>query len=58
MVPLLVTNEGIGVGWKHSVAVPKEEQVIVENKHPGIITKEEFIKAPEKYSGKSGRQSV
>lgn len=30
---------------KHSVAVPKEEQVIVENKHPGIITKEEFIKA-------------
>ena len=38
-------REGIGVGWKHSVAVPKEEQVIVENKHPGIITKEEFIKA-------------
>ena len=23
-------REGIGVGWNHSVAVPKEEQVIVE----------------------------
>lgn len=38
-------REGIGVGWKHSVAVPKEEQVIVEGMHPGIVTKEEFLQA-------------
>ena len=38
-------REGIGVGWNHSVAVPKEEQVIVEGKHPGIVTKEEFQEA-------------
>lgn len=38
-------RQGVGVGWKHSVAVPKEEQVIVEGQHPGIITKEEFEQA-------------
>lgn len=38
-------REGIGVGWKHSVAVPKEEQVIVEGMHPGIVTKKEFLQA-------------
>lgn len=38
-------REGIGVGWKHSVAIPKEEQIIVEGKHPGIVTKEEFMEA-------------
>lgn len=38
-------REGIGIGWKHSVAVPKEDQVIVEGKHPGIVTKEEFLQA-------------
>lgn len=36
-------REGIGVGCKHTVAVPKEEQVIIEGKHPGIVTKEEFL---------------
>lgn len=38
-------REGIGIGWKHSVAVPREDQVIVEGKHPGIVTKEEFLQA-------------
>ena len=38
-------REGIGVGWKHSVAIPKDEQIIVEGKHPGIVTKEEFMEA-------------
>lgn len=51
-------REGIGVGWKHSVAVPKEEQVIVENKHPGIITKEEFIKAQKIFREKRATKRV
>lgn len=38
-------REGVGVGWKHSVAVPKEDQVIMEGQHPGIVTKEEFEQA-------------
>ena len=40
-------RKGTEVGWKHSVAVPKEEQVIVEGMHEGIVTKEEFLKAGE-----------
>ena len=38
-------REGVGVGWNHSVGIPKEEQIIVEGKHPGIVTKEEFLEA-------------
>ncbi len=38
-------RQGIGVAYKHTVAVPKEEQVIVENMHPGIMTKEDFLQA-------------
>ena len=40
-------RQGIGVGCKHTVSVPKEEQFIVESRHAGIITKEEFLKAQE-----------
>lgn len=40
-------REGIGVGWKQSVGVPKEEQIIVEGMHPGVVTKAEFRKAQE-----------
>ena len=40
-------RQGIGVGYKHTVSVPKEEQFIVESRHEGIITKEEFLKAQE-----------
>lgn len=40
-------RQGIGVGCKHTVSVPKEEQFIVEGRHEGIITKEEFLKAQE-----------
>lgn len=40
-------RQGIGVGCKHTASVPKEEQFIVEGKHEGIITKEEFLKAQE-----------
>ena len=40
-------RQGIGVGCKHTVSVPKEEQFIVEGRHEGIITKEDFLKAQE-----------
>lgn len=40
-------RQGLGVGCKHTASVPKEEQFIVEGKHEGIITKEEFQKAQE-----------
>lgn len=40
-------RQGIGVGCKHTASVPKEEQFIVEGRHEGIITKEEFLKAQE-----------
>ena len=47
-------REGIGVGWKQSVGVPKEEQVIVEGMHQGIVTKDEFLKA-QKIFRKQGK---
>ncbi len=37
-------REAVTVGGKHTRAVPKEEQMIVEGMHPGIVTKEEFEK--------------
>ena len=40
-------RQGIGVGCKHTASVPKEEQFIVEGRHEGIITKEDFLKAQE-----------
>lgn len=40
-------RQGTGVGCKHTAAVPKEEQFIVEGRHEGIISKEEFQKAQE-----------
>lgn len=41
----VVQHKREGVGWNHSVAVPKEEQIIVEDRHLGIVTKEEFLEA-------------
>ena len=46
-------REIIGVGSKHSASVPKDEQIIVEGKHPGIVTKEEF-QAAQKIFRKRG----
>lgn len=50
-------REGIGVGWKHSVAIPKEEQIIVEGKHLGIVTKKEFMEA-QKIFRKRGKTKI
>ena len=47
-------REGIGVEWKQSVGVPKEEQVIVDGMHQGIVTKEEFLEA-QKIFRKQGK---
>ena len=41
-------REAVVVGGKQTKAVPKEEQLIVENMHPGIITKDEFVRVQEK----------
>lgn len=35
------------IGGKHTASVPKEEQFIIEGRHEGIVTKEEFLKAQE-----------
>lgn len=35
------------MGCKHTATVPKEEQFIVEGRHEGIVTKEEFLRAQE-----------
>lgn len=40
-------RQGLGVGCRHTATVPKEEQFIVEGKHEGIVTKEEFLRAQE-----------
>ena len=40
-------RQGLGVGCKHTATVPKKEQYIVEGKHEGIVTKEEFLRAQE-----------
>ncbi len=40
-------RQGLGVGCKHTETVPKDEQFIVEGKHEGIVTKEEFLRAQE-----------
>ena len=40
-------RQGLVIGGRHTAKVPKEEQFIVEGKHEGIVTKEEFLKAQE-----------
>lgn len=40
-------RERIGVGSKHTRAVPKDKQIIVEGMHEPIISKEVFLKAQE-----------
>lgn len=51
-------RQGVGVGWKHSTTVPKEDQVIVENMHPGIVTKEEFLQAQKIFKKKEKTKRV
>lgn len=40
-------RECVGVGGKHTRAVPKDKQIIVEGMHEPIVSKEEFLKAQE-----------
>lgn len=45
-------REAVVVGGRQTRAVPKHEQMIVENMHPAIITKEEFECVQEKFEKK------
>ena len=40
-------RESIGIGGKHTRAVPKEEQIIIENVHEPIVSKETFEKVQQ-----------
>ena len=40
-------REGLGVGRKHTRKVPKEEQIIIENMHEPIVSKEDFVRAQQ-----------
>ena len=33
----------------HTVSVPEDEQIVVENCHPGIVTKEEFLEVQKRF---------
>lgn len=49
-------RSAVCVGGKHTAAVPKEEQFIVEGAHEGIVTKEEFLKVQEIFCKTGGRK--
>lgn len=51
-------RQGLNVGCRHTSKVPKEEQFIVEGKHEGIVTKEEFLKAQEIFTKKRTSKQI
>lgn len=51
-------RQGLSVGCRHTSKVPKEEQFIVEGRHEGIVTKEEFLKAQEIFTKKRTSKKV
>lgn len=51
-------REGIGVGYKHSRAVPKEEQLIIEDMFEPIVSKETFLKAQQIFRSAAGRKAA
>ena len=42
-------REAIAPCSSHTVSVPEDEQIAVENCHPGIVTKEEFIEVQKRF---------
>lgn len=46
------------VGSNHSIQVPKDEQIIVEEMHPGIVSKEEFLKAQKIFRKRVRREKT
>ena len=42
-------REAIAPCSSHTVSVPEDEQIMVENCHPGIVTKEEFLKVQKRF---------
>lgn len=51
-------RQALNVGCRHTSKVPKEEQFIVEGKHEGIVTKEEFLKAQEIFTKKRTSKNI
>ena len=43
-------REAIKPCSRHTVSVPEDEQIIVEGMHPGIVSKEEFMKVQQRFS--------
>lgn len=50
-------REGIGVGCKHTRAVPKEEQLIVEGMFEPIVSKETFLDAQKIFRRATGKKA-
>lgn len=42
-------REAIAPCSSHTVSVPEDEQIMVENCHPGIVTKEEFLEVQKRF---------
>ena len=51
-------RQSIGRGWKHSAKTPEEEKIIVEGKHPAIVSKEEFLEAQKVFGKKAETKFV
>lgn len=51
-------REGVGIGYKHSRAVPKEEQLIVEGMFEPIVSKETFQDAQQIFRRATGRKAA
>lgn len=51
-------REGIGIGGKHTRAVPKEEQLIVEGMFEPIVSKETFLNAQKIFRRAAGRKTA
>ncbi len=51
-------REGIGIGCKHTRAIPKEEQLIVEGMFEPIVSKETFLDAQKIFRRVTGRKTA
>lgn len=51
-------REGIGIGYKHTRAIPKEEQLIVEGMFEPIVSKETFQAAQQIFRRATGRKTA
>lgn len=45
-------REAVALCSSHTVSVSEDEQIMVENCHPGIVTKEEFLEVQKRFRKK------